>query len=183
LVREDTLEDIQQSVYQIGQRIGRSDRASTLVQRIKKHFELIREKLQHTTPSKVVMLVGHEPMVAVGAGTFLSELLVHARADNIAARLAQQWPRLSVEYVIATAPDVIIDGQMGSDAASPRNFWRKYPTLPAVKKDRIYGFPEDPILRPGPRIWKSLDMLVALIHPEISLPSELDGDNNSAGAL
>ena len=34
---------------------------------------------------------------------------------NIADRAAQEWPRLSIEYIIATAPEVILDGQMGSD--------------------------------------------------------------------
>ncbi len=61
------------------------------------------------------MLVGHQPIVAVGPGTFLDDLLKIAGAENIADASAQQWPQLSIEYIVAMRPEVIIDGQMGSD--------------------------------------------------------------------
>ena len=38
-----------------------------------------------------------------------------AHGTNIAVNSGRTWPRLSMEYVIATAPAVIIDGQMGDD--------------------------------------------------------------------
>src|SRR5207253_2114213 len=89
---------------------------------------------------------------------------------NIAAHLGRAWPRLSVDYVIASAPDVIVDGQMGSDASSPGGYWQKYKTIPAVRNHRLYGFAENPMLRPGPRVWLSLELLASYIHPEAKLP-------------
>ena len=50
------------------------------------------------------MLVGHQPIVAVGAGTYLDELMRIARADNIAAAVGEQWPHLSIEFIIAMRP-------------------------------------------------------------------------------
>ena len=98
------------------------------------------------------MVVGHQPMVAVGRGTFLDELLTLADAANIAAASDQAWPRLSVEYIIASRPEVILDGQMGTDPSTPGSFWSKYPTIPAVQNHRVLGYPDDPTLHPGPRI-------------------------------
>jgi ABC-type Fe3+-hydroxamate transport system substrate-binding protein len=63
-------------------------------------------------------------------------------------------------------PEVILDGQMGSDPNSPSSFWAKYPTIPAVRDHRVVGYPEDPTLHPGPRIAQTLELLARLIHPE-----------------
>jgi iron complex transport system substrate-binding protein len=113
-----------------------------------------------------LMLVGHEPLIAVGPGTFLDDLLKLSNADNIADSLGQQWPKLSIEYIIAMRPQVILDGQMGSDPRAPARFWQKYPTIPAVQNYRVYGYPSDRILHAGPHMGTSLETLAAMIHPE-----------------
>jgi len=112
-----------------------------------------------------LMLVGHEPLIAVGPGTFLDDLLKLSNADNIADSIGQQWPKLSIEYIIAMKPQVILDGQMGSDPGAPARFWQKYPSIPAVRNHRVYGYPSDRILHAGPHIGTSLEMLAAMIHP------------------
>jgi iron complex transport system substrate-binding protein len=117
------------------------------------------------------MLVGHQPMVAVGSGSFLDELLKTAHANNIAQLAGQEWPRLTMEFVVATAPEVIIDGQMGSDATAPDSFWARFVTIPAVRDHRVFGYDEDSTLRPGPRVWKSLETLAAMVHPEAPKPA------------
>ena len=63
-------------------------------------------------------------------------------------------------------PEVILDGAMGSDASTPSGFWARYPNVPAVRDHRVYGYPQDPILQPGPRVWQSLEILARRIHPE-----------------
>jgi hypothetical protein len=63
-------------------------------------------------------------------------------------------------------PEVILDGQMGSDPGAPARFWDKYPSIPAVRNHRVYGYPGDPVLHAGPRIGTSLEILASLIHPD-----------------
>jgi len=55
---------------------------------------------------------------------------------------------------------------MGSDPASAGGFWAQYPSIPAVRNGRVYGYSQDLMLHPGPRVWQSLETLAALIHPE-----------------
>jgi len=166
-VGEGRLADIEQTITRIGHRIGRDRQAAELIADIRRNFASIEARLKNADSPKVLMLVGHEPMVAVGSANFLNQLIAMAHGTNIAANSGESWPRLSMEYVIATAPAVIIDGQMGDDPASPNNFWQRYRTIPAVKRNRLYGYAQDPILRPGPRVWQSLEVLAAMIHPEL----------------
>lgn len=165
-VGEGTLTDIETNITRIGHRIGRDRQAADLISDMHRHFALVQARLKDADSPKVLMLVGHQPLVAVGGSNFLSELITMAHGTNIAVS-SESWPRLSIEYVIATAPAVIIDGQMGNDASSPDNFWQQYSTIPAVEHHRLYGYENDPLLKPGPRVWQSLEILAAMIHPEL----------------
>ena len=112
------------------------------------------------------MVVGHDPLVAVGKGTYLDELLTLAHGENIGEASGQTWPRLSLEYLMAVGPQMILDGQMGSERSVPSSFWARYPAIPAVRDDRVRGYPIDLMLHPGPRIAHALEMIARLIHPE-----------------
>ncbi len=166
MVDDDSIAGIEAGIRIIGDAIGHAANAHALLNRINLKIAAIEERLRGAPDRRVLMVVGHQPMVAVGRGTYLDELLIMARASNIAAAATQTWPRLSLEYVIAMRPQVILDGQMGTDPSSPSSFWAKYPTIPAVRDRRVIGYPEDPTLHPGPRIAQSLDLLARLIHPE-----------------
>lgn len=163
---DDSIAQIEHSIEQIGVRTGRAAAARRLLAEIRFRMRATEERLNGKPVRRVLMVVGHQPMVAVGRGTYLDELLALARAANIADASAQAWPRLSLEYIIASRPDVILDGQMGTDPSTPDSFWLKYSSIPAVTNRRVYGYPEDPTLHPGPRIGSTLEILARLIHPE-----------------
>ncbi len=165
MVDDGSVAAIERSIMAIGDHIGRGDRAHELVRDLREQVDAVRQRLRNQPRRSVLMVVGHQPMVAVGRGTFLDELLTLADAANIAAASDQAWPRLSVEYIIASRPEVILDGQMGTDPSTPGSFWSKYPTIPAVQNHRVLGYPDDPTLHPGPRIGITLDQLARLIHP------------------
>jgi iron complex transport system substrate-binding protein len=171
-VNDNSLDGIEQSITLIGARTGAQESARRLLDTIQAHINGVRARLWRTKPHAVVMLVGHQPMVAVGPGTFLDDLIHLAGGDNIADLSAQNWPRLSIEYIIAMRPEVILDGAMGSDANTPSGFWTRYPTIPAVRAHRVFGYPQDPMLHPGPRVWQSLEILARRIHPEVFATSD-----------
>jgi iron complex transport system substrate-binding protein len=166
LVTDGSLAEIEKSIRTVGDRIGRRGEADELIARIRTQVAQVEERLAGTRLERALMLVGHQPIVAVGQGTFLSELLKIARADNIAATSGQEWPQLNIEYIIAMRPEVILDGSMGNDPSSPSQFWDAYSIIPAVRERRVFGYPQDPILHSGPRIGHSLEMIARMIHPE-----------------
>jgi iron complex transport system substrate-binding protein len=165
LVSDDSLQQIEDSIERVGARIQREDAAHQLVALIKAQLAAVQEQLANVAPVRGLMLVGHQPIVAVGTGTYLDELLRIARTDNIADAAGEQWPQLSIEYIIAMRPAVILDGAMGSDPSSS-DFWQKYPSIPAVRDHRVVGYPQDPILHAGPRVGQSLELIARMIHPE-----------------
>ena len=175
LVSDDSLQQIETSIEKVGARINRQDQAHRLVAQIQAQIAMVQNRLAHAKPLRALMLVGHQPIVAVGPGTYLDELMRIARADNIADAVDQQWPHLGMEFIIAMRPEVVLDGAMGTDQSSS-SFWEKYPTIPAVRDHRIYGYAEDPMLHSGPRVGQSLELIARKIHPEA-----WNGDNPGAG--
>jgi iron complex transport system substrate-binding protein len=133
---------------------------------MKAQIESVTARLTGTDRTSVLMVVGHDPLVAVGKGTYLDELLSLAHSKNIGEASGQTWPRLSLEYLIAVGPQMILDGQMGSERSEPSSFWARYPAIPAVRDNRIRSYPIDLMLHPGPRIAHALEIIARLIHPE-----------------
>jgi iron complex transport system substrate-binding protein len=167
MVDDGSVAAIEASIERIGNAVGQQRAARELVGRIRSRLSSIEERLAGARLRHVLMVVGHQPLVAVGPGTYLDELLKLAGALNIADSSTQSWPRLSLEYIVASRPDVILDGQMGTDAHAPARFWARYPSIPAVREWRVFGYPDDPTLHPGPRVPQTLELLARLIHPEV----------------
>ena len=75
-----------------------------------------------------------------------------------------------MEFVIAAAPEVIIDTTMGNEeragAAAALAFWSTFPTLPAVRDHRVYGYKAYQLLRPGPRLPEALEAIARFVQPE-----------------
>jgi iron complex transport system substrate-binding protein len=166
MVNDDSVEEVEGNIITIGDRIGRRSAADRLLATIKAQIAAVEARLSGVKPVTVLMVVGHDPLVAVGSGTYLDELVTLAHGENIGEASQQTWPRLSLEYLMAVGPQVILDGQMGSERSVPSSFWARYPSIPAVREDRVRGYPMDLMLHPGPRIAIALQTIARLIHPE-----------------
>ena len=166
MVNDDSIGEVESNITIIGERVGRRAEAAALLASIQARIAAVATRLRGTDRTSVLMVVGHDPLVAVGSGTYLDELLTLAHGENIGEVSGQTWPRLSIEYLIAVGPQVILDGQMGSERSVPSSFWARYPTIPAVRADRVRGYPIDLMDHPGPRIAQALVIVARLIHPE-----------------
>ena len=175
LVRAATINDIFSSIRELARLVGKEKQGETLVARIQHQFETVSAKLKRSPRPRLLLAVGSRPLIAVGSGTYIAELIALSGAVNIAASGARAWPALSAEFVIAAAPDIIIEAGMGSEVGQSARFWSDLPSIPAVRSHRIYQVHSDKLLRPGPRIGEALDELARLIHPECFSVSASNG--------
>lgn len=170
VVRVETIAEIEAAIRTIAQEAGREVQGEKLLAGMNQRMALVRKRLEGAPQRRVLMVVGQTPLIAVGSGIFLDELISQAHGINIAASAKQPWPQLSLEVAIAKQPEVIIDGSMGSEetqAAEQRlGIWRNFPTVPAVRDGKLYGRLSSAILRPGPRLPDAFEELARLIHPE-----------------
>jgi len=159
-----TLADVFAAIERIGDESGRSERARDLIVRMRAQIETVRRRVAHLPRRRVLMIVGQNPLIAVGGKNLLDELLRVAGADNVAADIGK-WPRLSVEFLVKSGPEVIIDSSMGDEAAAQLSFYDGL-GLRAVRDKRLHTTRIDEVLRPGPRVGEGLVKLARLVHPE-----------------
>jgi cobalamin transport system substrate-binding protein len=170
LVDPQTVAEIEESFVTIGRELDHEAEARALVSRVERRMASVRARVAGAPARKVLMVVGQTPLIAAGAHTFQDELIRMAGGINVAAAAGGTWPHLSLEFAIAAAPEVIIDTTMGNEeragAAAALRFWKAFPSLPAVRDGRIYGYKAYQLLRPGPRIGEALSLIARFIHPE-----------------
>jgi len=169
IVQVDTIEQIEAAMRTIAHEAGRDTQGEALLGELRQRMAAVRARLEGASQRRVLMVVGQNPLIAVGSGIFLNELITQAHGVNIAADTNQQWPRFSLEVAVAKQPDVIIDGSMGSeekDEAQLFGVWQNFPELPAVRNGRLYGRRSYTLLRPGPRLAEGFEEIARLIHPE-----------------
>lgn len=170
IVDPQTVGAIRTAIETIAGAVGHAAEGRALVARIDADMGSTRRRLEGAPTRRVLMVVGHMPLVAVGTGVFQDELLRMARGVNLAAAAGGQWPNLSMEWVVAQRPEVIIDATMGNEERegpqAAADLWRSFPALPAVRSGRIFGYREYAVLRPGPRIAEGFRAIAAFVHPE-----------------
>jgi ABC-type Fe3+-hydroxamate transport system substrate-binding protein len=109
----------------------------------------------------------------VGRGSFADEMLAAAGAENLGRVFDEPWPRATREWLLAAAPEVLIDGSdVSGDAAT---YWAQWPSLPAVRAGRVIAVPQGAVALPGPWLDRALERLAAVIHPEAPPPETKSG--------
>ncbi len=165
--RIQSIEDAFRVTRDMGTLLGLPGRAAALDAQLRAGLDSVRAAVAARPRPTVLYLIGTDPPMAAGAGTFVDELLGIAGARNILEDAGAQWPQVSVEEVVRRDPDVILVAVAG-EGAHPLDRLRALPgwrTLRAVRAGRVMRL--DPYLsnRPGPRIAEAARRLAALLHP------------------
>jgi iron complex transport system substrate-binding protein len=161
-LRMDTLDQTVEATRALGRLLHIAPRADALAAQIAQG--LVPAPAGADRPSALFVL-GHDPIVVAGPGSFGHELLILAGATNAAAHLHSPYPTLDAEAVVALAPTLIIDTTMTPEqGAPPVSRWAKWGAIPAVKAGRVYSFSDPSLLRPGPRLPEALRRVRAAVE-------------------
>jgi iron complex transport system substrate-binding protein len=166
LISLASVSDILSSFKNIARLLGNPQAGDDLVRKITGQFDAVQRRVAGARRRATLLAVGLRPLVAVGGRNFIDELITLAGGENIAGNAGQPWLNLPDEYVVAKAPQVIIEAGMGSERGESAKHWEDLKSIPAVKERRVYAYPSDKILRPGPRIGEGLEEIARLVHPE-----------------
>jgi ABC-type Fe3+-hydroxamate transport system substrate-binding protein len=117
----------------------------------------------------VVVVLQRDPLYVVGAGSFVDDMLRGAGALNVGREIGGPYPRAAVEWLIAAAPEVILDAS--DDPQPAAEFWSRWPSIPAVANGRVVALPPTATF-PGAYIDRSLQLIAervgAASRPEAS---------------
>ncbi len=120
-------------------------------------------------------MLQRDPLYVVGGGNFIDEMLQAAGAENVAAGLGDPYPRAGIEWLLASAPELILDAS--DDPQPAADYWARWGSLPAVGSGRVVAVDANLVTLPGAQLGDALRALSQAIlgstsaaEPPESLP-------------
>jgi iron complex transport system substrate-binding protein len=130
---------------------------------MKKRILSVEKKIGGLPQKKVLVIVGYKPLIVVGGGNFIDDVLRYAGAENIAADTQAAYPHYNFEKLLKENPEYIIipEGLVEKKEIEEDRRWQ---SLDAVKEDRILFINADILSRPGPRVVEAVEEIAGFIH-------------------
>jgi iron complex transport system substrate-binding protein len=164
-------DDVLETIRALGARVGREREAGARLDAIRRARDAVARAAQGRPQPRAVFVLQREPLFVVGAGSFLDEMIRVAGARNLGAELGEIWPRTSIEWLVGAAPELILDSD--SDPEPARDYWARWPSLPAVAGGRVVALAAGEVTLPGPDLDRALLALARAIQGEAPAPDAL----------
>ena len=157
----DRIADMARITRLLGRALGLRQAAESLVVRTERDLASSSQPPDRPTARPTVFILAWDrPVMTLGQGSFLSEIIEHAGARNLFADLPASSAQVSIETIAARDPDFILASGAGDIALAERPEWR---VVRAVRERRFVRIHGSEFNRPGPRVGQAVRELIAAL--------------------
>jgi iron complex transport system substrate-binding protein len=142
--------DVPAALRSIGRIAGTGAVAEEAAANFEAEIERLRARYSREAPLSVFIQIDDEPLYTVNRRHVISEVVDLCGGRNVFADLPQIAPPVAIEAVLARKPQVILSTD--DTIADPAAYWRRWPSLAAVRRGTIYSMPADTLARSTPRL-------------------------------
>ncbi len=175
-----TLDEAFGDIERIGEAIGRTEEASTLVAQLRGRLEAVLLQVAHAEKHpRVACIEWLDPLFA--AGHWVPEMVAYAGGVDVLGTPGSPSAQVTWEQVQVAQPEVLIIMPCGFSIARTRQELDRLTTrpewtnLPAVKHGAVFLVDAPAYFnRPGPRLVDGIEILASCFHP--SLPQAAGPD-------
>jgi ABC-type Fe3+-hydroxamate transport system substrate-binding protein len=148
----------------LGALTGQQARADSLTQSLTRTIDSVRAATAGLPRPRVFWHIWSQPLITIGSGSFLNELLEIAGAENVYAEMAMVSPPVSLEDVVRRDPDIILAGPVNAALLERDPRWQ---AIRAVREGDIAVVDTTLVGRPSVLLGKAAVHLARLLHPDI----------------
>ena len=165
-LRDDHIRDLERVTMMLGQIVGDTTRARDVVDSVTATLNRVRRATAPLPRPTVFVHAWDKPLMTLGGGSFISELLSIAGARNIYDSLAAPSQSVAIEDVVRRNPDYILvsPGEEKNVLAAPRG-----QSLGAVRAGRVVAYDTNLVARPAVKLGEAAVSLAKIFHPELHL--------------
>ncbi len=156
-VRMDRLHELLDCLPVIGRYLGVEDAAQRLRQEYLRRLDRVKAKVADLPRPRVLTIISVNPLFCAGPKTFIADVIRVAGGVPISLGQTPNWQGLSRETVLCLKPDIILFA--AHEGTLPK--WLGHSPVKAITVIPIHP---SLLIRPGPRLMETIEMLADRIH-------------------
>ena len=165
-VKNDSIADLRRTLRLLAVATGDSARAASVADSVGATLGRVRAATSGLPRRTAFWYIWDAPLITIGRGSYMSELLEIAGARNLYDDLDAPSPTVTLEDVVRRNPDVVVSGPDGSRDLLRDSRWL---ALPAVKAGRVIVADTALVAKPSVRLGEAAVSLARQLHPGIEL--------------
>lgn len=150
-VRPDAVADVRRIIAILGRTVDRGPAAGLMIEEMDRELAAIADRIGTVPPRKAAFLLGGDPPLVAGEGTYLHELIEVAGGVNAFADVGVLYAPVSLEEFVRRGVEVIL---VMEGAGIP-------PTLASLSVHSV------PAQLPGMRVGESALAIARVFHPDL----------------
>lgn len=160
----DHISDFRRSTALLGAILGDSARARIVTDSVYRSLERVRSATAGLRRPTVFWHVWDAPLITIGGGSFMNELVDIAGARNVYADIEGPSESISLEDVAKRNPDFILAGPIGASRIGNDPRWK---IVRAAREGRVLVVDTLLVARPSVRLGEAAVSLARLLHPGV----------------
>lgn len=162
--RIDKIADFARVTMLLGRLLGDTMRSRNVVDSVTRTLDRVRTATANLPRPTVFLHVWEKPLMTIGGGSFLSELVTIAGGRNIYDSLPAPSPVVTLEDVLQHNPQIVLVGPIERTQMLASARWR---SLPAVRDGHVLAYDTNLVARPSVKLGEAAVSLARLFHPGI----------------
>jgi iron complex transport system substrate-binding protein len=148
----------------LGRLSGDTAAARVTVDTVSRSLERVRAATAGRRRPKVLIPAWDSPLLVIGGGSFVSQVVSIAGGDNVYASTPERSPQVTLEDVVRRDPDVILIGPERRQRYLSHPRWQ---ALRAVREGRVLALDTALVWRASTRLGEAAASIARLLHPGI----------------
>jgi len=160
--KNDSIEQFARDTRLLGRATGDSARAAILVDSVMATLARVRAATASLPRPTVLVHAWDRPIIVIGAGSFLSQLLDIAGAKNVYADIVTPSATVTLEDIVKRNPDYVLASPVSAPQMRASASWN---AVPAVRAGKLLVYDTVLVGRPSVLLGAAAVSLANLIHP------------------
>lgn len=161
-LKNDHIADFARTTMLLGRILHDTARAMIVRDSVERTLNRVRSATRKATRPRVYWHIWDAPLITVGSGSFMDELVNIAGATNVYRDIHGPSGEITLEDVARRDPDFILAGPVGARAIKSDPRWR---IVRAARTGKILVVDTTLVARPAVRLGEAAVSLAKQIHP------------------
>ena len=158
-----TIDAIADEIERLGTLTGHAAGSSRAAAAFRARLAVARDRAAGATRVRLFYEIWNQPLYTIGGDHLITAAINLCGGENVFAALALPAPQVSVESVLAAAPDAIVAGADRGERPAWLDAWQAWPDLPAVARGNLFVVDANLLHRAGPRFVDGVEQLCAAL--------------------